>query len=65
MKYAFLIVLVALVIAAIGASPATAQRAPCAQKSSLRALPAPVFSLFSLQLYVQERCGRRIGLPLG
>jgi hypothetical protein len=62
MKYAFLIALVALLIAAIGAPSATAQRAPCAQKALLRPLPTPAFGL---QLYVQEQCGRRIGMPLG
>jgi hypothetical protein len=62
MKYTFLIVLVVLLIAAIGAPSATAQRAPCVQKAALRALPTPAFGL---QLYVQERCGRRIGMPLG
>ena len=62
MKYTLLIVLTALLIAAVGAPSAGAQRAPCAQKSVLRALPAPGFGL---QLYVQERCGRRIGMPLG
>jgi hypothetical protein len=62
MKYTFLIVLVVLLIAAIGAPSATAQRAPCAQKAATRALPTPAFGL---QLYVQERCGRRIGMPFG
>jgi hypothetical protein len=62
MKYTFLIVIVGLLIAAIAAPSATAQRAPCAQKSALRALHSPAFGL---QLYVQERCGRRIGMPLG
>ena len=62
MKLTFLIVLVALLIAAVGASSATAQRAPCSQKSSVRALSTPAFGL---QLYVQERCGRRVGLPWG
>lgn len=58
MKYTLLIVLAALLIAAIGAPSATAKRAPCAQKVTLRTLPG-------LQLYVQERCGRRIGIPFG
>ena len=62
MKYTFLIALMALLIAAIAAPSATAQRAPCVQKSSLRTLPTPAFGL---QLYVQERCGRRSGMPLG
>jgi hypothetical protein len=62
MKLTVLIVLVALAIAAIAAPSATAQRAPCAQKSSLRALPTPAFGL---QLYVHEQCGRRSGLPFG
>jgi hypothetical protein len=62
MKLTFLIILVTLAVAAVVAPSATAQRAPCAQKSSLRALPTPAFGL---QLYVQESCGRRIGMPLG
>jgi hypothetical protein len=62
MRLTFLIVLVALLIAAVGASSATAQRAPCSQKSLVRALPT---SEFGLQLYVLQRCGRRVGLPFG
>jgi hypothetical protein len=62
MRLTFLIVLVALLIAAVGASSASAQRAPCSQKSSVRALPTPEFGL---QLYVHMRCGRRVGLPFG
>ena len=62
MKLTFLTVLVALLIAAVGTSSATARRAPCSQKSSLRALPTPEFGL---QLYVQYRCGRRVGVPFG
>ena len=63
MKLTFLFVLIALSIAAVGASSATAQRAaPCSQKSSVRALPTPEFGL---QLYVHERCGRRVGVPFG
>jgi hypothetical protein len=62
MKYTFLVVLVALLAVAVGAPSATAQRAPCSQKASLRALPTPAGSL---QLYVFERCGRRVGVPFG
>jgi hypothetical protein len=62
MKLTFLFVLIALSIAAVGASSATAQRAPCSQKSSVRALPTPEFGL---QLYVVQRCGGRVGLRLG
>jgi hypothetical protein len=62
MKYTLLIVLTALLIAAVGAPSATAQRAPCSQKASLRALITPASDL---QMYVFERCGRRIGLPFG
>ena len=62
MKLTFLIVLVALLIAAVGASSATAQRAPCSQKSGCGRCPR----LSSAgQLYVHERCGRRVGLPFG
>ena len=62
MKYTLLIVLAALLVAAIGTPSATAKRAPCSQKATLRALPTPAFGL---QLYVQQRCGRRIGIPFG
>ena len=62
MKYILLIVLAALLIAAIGAPSATAKRAACSQKATLRALPTPVYGL---QLYVQVRCGRRVGIPFG
>ena len=63
MKYTLLIVLTALLIAAVGAPSASAQRAPCAQKVALcgRCPRLP----FGLQLWVQERCGRRIGMLIG
>ncbi len=62
MKYTILTLLAALLIAAIGAPSASAQRAPCVQKASLRALPTPAYGL---QLYVWERCGRRGGPAFG
>lgn len=62
MKFTLLIVLTVLLVAAVGAPSASAQRAPCAQKAATRALPTPAFGL---QLYVHERCGRRIGMPFG
>ena len=66
MKRLTLIALLVVAVLALGASPASAKRASCAEAAKVLALPTTRSAdSNALQLYYKQRCGRRVSPLFG